>query len=79
MDSKREAVLEIFRELGHDTEFGDGDSLVQLRILDSLNILELINSLEQHFHFYFDEDDLTLDNFESVGKIIQIVSAKLEE
>lgn len=78
MDSIREIVLDIFRQFGHDRELSDGDSLVQLGMLDSLNILELINALEQRIQISFDEDDLTLGNFQSIEAIVQVVSRKLK-
>lgn len=45
--------------------------------LDSMAVTNLIISLEEHFGFTFDDDDLNAEAFETVGTVAELVEKKL--
>lgn len=45
--------------------------------LDSLGIVELIDSIEREYLIEFEIDDLNIDNFETIRKIEKIIGSKL--
>jgi acyl carrier protein len=59
-----------------DIQFGDDDSLIATRLLDSLKIMELIMFLESHYHVTLDSDDLTPDNLDTVNAIVSLLERK---
>lgn len=52
-------------------------SLINLGILDSMSILELIDRLEQDFFISFSEDEFSIENFESIKVITSLLQKKL--
>ena len=51
-------------------------NLMDEGILDSLGIFVLINFLESRFDVQIEPDEVTLDNFETVSAISQLIEAK---
>ncbi len=74
----REAILEVFRQIGREPRPDGKGSLVDQGILDSLSILDLISGLEQRFDIALEDEMLTLDRFESISSIEQLVRATLD-
>lgn len=56
---------------------GDGASLLEAGILDSLAMMELIEGLEKRHGFRVAEDEMTPENFDSVDAITAFVRGKL--
>ncbi len=59
-----------------DTPFGDDDSLLVTKILDSLAIAELVVFLEEHYKVTLDGDDLTPENLDSINAIASFLEQK---
>ncbi len=55
----------------------DSTHLFSDGILDSLNAIDIIESLEIHFDIYFDVGDLTDKNFRSIESIADVVGQVL--
>ena len=62
--------------LGSDVSLGDGDSLLQLQIVDSTGFLELVNFLEAHFELKVADDEMVPENLETIDNIEQFVARK---
>jgi acyl carrier protein len=45
--------------------------------LDSMVVVQLIAALEQHFGFVMDDDEISAENFETVGNLAALVDRKL--
>jgi acyl carrier protein len=45
--------------------------------LDSMAVVTLINSLEEHFGFVVDDDEIDGSTFATVGSLIEFVQTKL--
>jgi acyl carrier protein len=44
--------------------------------LDSMAVLELVAALEQHFGVTIDDDDVTAEAFETLGRLADLVASK---
>ncbi|MFZ0544606.1 MAG: acyl carrier protein [Candidatus Promineifilaceae bacterium] len=52
------------------------DNLIEDGIIDSLAILMLIKYIEDQFSVTIEPEDVTLDNFESVGTISRLIEKR---
>lgn len=66
----------LFGQSGHT--LNDDDSFLDLGIVDSTGVLELVGFLETQFHVSVANDELIPDNLDSVSKVATFVSAKLQ-
>lgn len=59
-----------FKNLDYD------DSLLELGIIDSVKMLDLINFIEGNFGIKVDDDDLFPENFDSINAIVNYIQSK---
>lgn len=62
---------------GRENGFCDTDSFLDMGIIDSTGMLELVNFLEKHYGFEVEDSDLIPDNLDSVAQLTQFVHRKL--
>ena len=55
---------------------GDDDSLLDAQVIDSLGILELVAYLEDAFAIEVTDDDLSPENFDSIGALARFVGRR---
>ena len=79
MNDLKSTIIEVFTGLGKEGVTEEMESIVAAGLLDSLSILELVNALEDRFEIAFEEDDLTLQNFDNLTTIERIVAARLKD
>lgn len=58
------------------TQLGDDDSLLDLGIVDSTGVLELVGFLEEKYHISIDDQELIPDNLDSVGRLVAFIEHK---
>jgi acyl carrier protein len=58
------------------TQFADGDSFLQKRIIDSTGFLELVSHLEETFGIKVEDEEMTPDNLDSLDAIDAYVKRK---
>ncbi len=46
---------------------------------DSMAVVSLVASMEEHFDVTFEDEDISAENFETIGKLVQLVDKKLSE
>ncbi|MCP5327325.1 MAG: acyl carrier protein [Sinobacteraceae bacterium] len=63
--------------VGADTPIADGDSLLQLQIVDSTGFLELVNFVESSFGVKVDDEEMVPENLETLDNIDAFVRRKL--
>ena len=68
-----ESNLNIFSA---DVEFSDDDNIFRKGFVDSLFAVQLITYLEQEFGVKVDNEDLDINNFHSVNKMVSFVERK---
>ncbi len=62
--------------LGKDSGFSNDDSFLELGIIDSTGILELITHLESTYGIEVTDDELNPDNLDTVNRIAAFLTRK---
>jgi len=63
--------------MGQDTTaLIDSGSLLELGIIDSTGVLELVGFLEETFQITVEDDDLVPDNLDSVDNLVKYIQGK---
>ena len=57
---------------------GDGDSLLERGLLDSMALVKLISFLEERFGVELSDDEFDPDHFETLDAIAEMVDGKVE-
>ena len=75
----KEKTLKVIAESSgiEKEEILEASNLISDEIVDSLGMIELISFLEKEFNIIFNEDDLVLENFETLEKIIYLIDLKI--
>ena len=73
----RERVMDKLAPRG-SAPIGDDDSLTDCGYLDSLTIFQLIAFVEDSFSVRVADDEITLDNFGTIGAVARLVAGKLD-
>lgn len=63
---------------GYDGEIGADISLINGGLIDSLSLVSVIQSLQDAFDIEIGVTEITIDNFDSVQAISQLIKSKLE-
>jgi len=75
MINAEKMLIEYFKEKA-DTMVNSQTLLLEEKIIDSMGVMELIAFIESNFGIEFTDDDLTVDNFATIGAIIAIIKRK---
>lgn len=71
----RKFVLQNFL-FGEDDGFRDNDSFLELGIIDSTGVLELVHFLESRYNVQIDDEELVPDNLDSIDRIVRFLNQK---
>ncbi len=80
MQDSREKIRHFIREsflFGGNDELGDGDSFLEMGIVDSTGVLELVAFLEAGWELKIDDSELIPENLDSVDNIARFLERKL--
>lgn len=58
------------------TSIDDDESLLEAGVIDSVTMVDLVAHLETTFSIRIDEDEMTPENFDSLGAIVAFVTVK---
>ena len=75
-DKLRSLITDIILA-GRQVEFADDDDLFTGKILDSLDMVQLVSLLEDTFAFKIQVRELIPENFNSITKLADYVNRKL--
>lgn len=76
MDDPRTRVKGFLSRFFRNHELGDDEDIFALGFVNSLLALQLVSFLEKEFAITIEDEDLDLDNFRSVARIVALVDAK---
>lgn len=76
IEKVRNYILENFLFTSDPSALEDKSSLLELGLIDSTGILELVFFVEETFGFKVADSDLIPENFDSVANIAHFVEAK---
>ena len=74
----RQFIVENFLFGKEDAPLANTDSLLELGIIDSTGVLELVSFLEQKYGFTIQDDELVPENLDSIDRLVQFVRRKAE-
>lgn len=74
-DKLRAYVVENYL-FGQDGNLGDADSFLELGIIDSTGVLELVSHLEDEFTISIDSEEIAPENFDSIERLTAFVLRK---
>ena len=84
----RNSIIEKLKDILKDNQFlalkslidtiDDETSLINDLALDSIQILELLVSIEEKFNFSCNSSELNLDIFDRFGSLVDFIENKLE-
>ena len=69
----REKVIEILEEIKKNVDFANETAIIDNGILESFDIIRLVNMLSDEFDVEFTAAELVPENFNSVDAIINII------
>ncbi len=68
-----EEILEILKEIRPEADYASSDNFVDDGLLDSLEMMNLLDALEAQFDIFIDGQDIIPENFLSVETIEKLV------
>ena len=71
----RQFVKENFL-FGREDTFTDADSFLELGIIDSTGVLELVTFIEQQHQITVEDDELVPEHLDSIDNLVQFITAK---
>jgi acyl carrier protein len=71
----REFIRENFL-FGQETPVSDDDSFLELGIIDSTGVLELVAFLEQEHRIRIADEELVPENLDSINRLLRFLEAK---
>jgi acyl carrier protein len=60
-------------------QYTDDDSFLEIQILDSTNILELVLFLEEEYSIFIEDSEIVRENFDSISKLSCFTRGKLNQ
>ena len=75
-DTIRHFIATELATAGANTTIADNDQLLEQGIIDSFGIMSLLGFLEEKFSDHIEGDDLTPENFSSIGTISALIERK---
>ena len=61
---------------GQEATFSDEDSFLELGIIDSTGVLELVGHLEQQYGIHIEDDELVPENLDSIDALVGFIQTK---
>lgn len=69
----KQKVIEILTEIRPEFEFEEGLDFIQAGMLDSLDVINLVVALDNHFGISIDGMDISPENFATVDLIVKLL------
>ena len=69
-------ILENFMFSNDDSALNNEESLLDKGVIDSTGVMELVDFLEDEYHFRISDDELVPENLDSVNNIVAFISSK---
>lgn len=73
----RNFILENYLFTDDQSELGNDDSFLDMGIIDSTGIMEVVWFVEEQFGIKVGDDELLPDNLDSIDNLVRFVSAKV--
>jgi len=74
-DSLRAFIQETFL-FGREPDFSDDDSFLDMGLIDSTGVLELVGYLEDTHGVKVEDEELVPENLDSINQIVRFIESK---
>jgi acyl carrier protein len=61
---------------GREPDFSDDDSFLEMGLIDSTGVLELVSYLEETHGVKVEDEELVPDNLDSINRIVRFIESK---
>ena len=75
----KEKLLEILNDLHEDVDFETEKDLVAKKILDSFDVVTLVNEICDEFDIEITADEMMPENFKDLESMLSLISSKTDE
>ncbi len=75
-DELYEYINENFLYLQPDLELSDEDRFLELGVIDSTGVVELVGEVEERYGITVEDNEITEDNFGSLSGLVRFVASK---
>ena len=72
----RRFIVENFLFGREDKPLSNSDSLLELEIIDSTGVMELVSFIEQKYQIKVQDEELVPENLDSIDRLVQFISQK---
>ena len=69
----RNAILEVLQEIRPEFDFSSSEDFIREGLLDSFDLLQLVDTLDQKFNLSIEGQDIVRENFTNTEKIIELI------
>ena len=66
-------LLELLKGIRPDVDFANATKLIDDGVLDSFDIISIVNELNEAYDIEIDVEDLEPDNFNTVAAMLQLI------
>ena len=64
---------------GQDLTFADHDSLLELGVVDSTGVLELVTFVEDRYQIAIEDEELVPENLDSIENLVRFIAGKAQD
>lgn len=75
----KEKLLEILNDLHEDIDFETEKDLVARKILDSFDVVTLVNEICDEFDIEITADEMMPENFKDLDSMLSLIESKVDE
>ncbi|MBE5834578.1 MAG: acyl carrier protein [Butyrivibrio sp.] len=75
----KEKLLEILNDLHEDIDFETEKDLVARKILDSFDVVTLVNEICDEFDIEITADEMMPENFKDLDSMLSLIQSKVDE
>lgn len=76
MDNKKK-LMRILMDINPDVDYEKETALVDDGIFDSLEVMTIVTEIDERLHVKIDPDDVIVENFNSVEKMLALIEKGL--
>lgn len=73
MDKIKNQIIKLLKDLNEDLDYENETQLISNGLIDSMQIMTLVSDLYDVLNIEIDAADVTIENFNSVDNIIEMV------
>ena len=75
----RDKVIEILTDLRPEFDFSENVNFIEEGMLDSFDVVNLVNELDSAFEISIDGVDILPENFSSIDSIMSLLNKKIKK